>query len=71
MYGYAKLRHDSDLKNNVWLYNSSYSNPSFSLSQTAYVVVVKMGSDMTLGWTEGKKRSPIDSGILWANIDIY
>ena len=24
-----------------------------------------------LGWTEGKKRSPIDSGILWANVDIY
>ena len=26
---------------------------------------------MALGWTEGKKRSPIDSGILWANVDIY
>ena len=24
-----------------------------------------------LGWTEGKKRSPIDSGILWANVDKY
>ena len=24
-----------------------------------------------LGWTERKKRSPIDSGILWADIDIY